>query len=613
MVNPAPNPPGSDNGGSGGNTGTNPNPAPAPGGSGPGAPGPAATPAAPAPAAATGNDANVQQQNDKLQDLLKNTSGSAAEKASAAQNALSSIAESLKSANTPAQAEQNGKSLSLAMDTAAQLLGTIQDSAEKQKIVSSITQLIGSAPYLLNKLDSSSKAVEVAQALINNAAAVLNNAQGIKAEEVQKLKDAVIHSSQAALNKAGEATIAKENVTVAGNAVSSQLDSGFISAQIETAKQALASVAGELTSKLGAGTAADLKLSLTVKVPPVDKGIHKLNTTLPSEILTLVRENDIAGLKIQMDQTAFTIEPDTFGKVEAGQKINLAAEVVQNAVINKPRQAEPLANIPVMEFSASVGGQPVKSFAKPIDVTFDVSAIDISKYSEANLENLTVYVLNEESLTWEAVGGKYDPVTQTVTAPRGHFSKYTVMLGAAVFTDVPASHWAVKEINYLLTKGILDEGGAFAPSDKITREQFAAMMARAYGLNGEGVVLPFKDIKTTNPYADEIAAAYAAGIINGKSPAAFDPDATITREEIATMLARALTAYNGKSAVTQPEALIASFTDGAKISKWAASSVALTKSMHLFEGFGDQSFRPAQTASKAEAAALIYRLYQLKY
>ncbi|ETT45145.1 Cellulose 1,4-beta-cellobiosidase [Paenibacillus sp. FSL R7-269] len=613
VVNPGPNPPGSDNGGNGGNTGTNPNPAPAPGGSGPGAPGPAATPAASAPAAATGTDANVQQQNDKLKDLLKNTSGSAAEKATAAQNALSSIAESLKSANTPAQAEQNSKSLSQAMDSAAQLLGTIQDSAEKQKIVSSITQLVDSAPYLLNKLDSSSKAVEIAQALINNAAAVLNNAQGIKTEEVQKLKDAVIHSSQAALNKAGEATIAKENVTVEGNAVSSQLDSGFISAQIETAKQALASVAGELTSKLGAGTAADLKLSLTVKVPPVDKGIHKLNTTLPSEILTLVQENDIAGLKIQMDQTAFTIEPDTFGKVEAGQKINLAAEVVQNAVINKPRQAEPLANLPVMEFSASVGGQPVKSFAKPIDVTFDVSAIDISKYSEANLENLTVYVLNEKSLTWEAVGGKYDPVTQTVTAPRGHFSKYTVMLGAAAFTDVPASHWAVKEINYLLTKGILDEGGAFAPSDKITREQFAAMIARAYGLNGEGLALPFKDIKPTNPYSDEIAAAYAAGIINGKSPAAFDPEATITREEIATMLARALTAYNGKSAVAQPAAVIAAFTDGAKISKWAASSVALTKSMHLFEGFGDQSFRPAQTASKAEAAALIYRLYQLKY
>lgn len=620
VVDPGQNP-GTDIGG-GDNSGTTPTPkpsaTPSPTASsdttGPGAPGPAATPAvaSPSPAATAAVNENVQQQNNKLQDLLKDTSGSAAEKAAAAQNALSSIAESLKSANTPQQAEQNGKNLSTAMDSAAKLLQTIQDPAEKQKIVSSVTDLVGSAPYLLSKLDSSEKAVAVAQALIDNAAAVLNNMQGVKAEEIQKLKDGVISSSQAALNKAGEVTIAKENVKVEGNAVSSQLDSGLISTQIQSAKQALASVTNELTSKIGAGTAADLKLTLTVKVPPVSEGIHKLNTSLPSDILALVKENDIAGLKIQMDQTAFTIAPDTFGTIAAGQKINLAAEVVENAVINKPRQAEPLATIPVMEFSASVGDQPVKSFAKPIDVTFDVSAMDTSKYTAANLENLTVYVLNEESLTWEAVGGKYDPVTQTVTAPRGHFSKYTVMLGAASFTDVPASHWAVKEINYLLTKGIVDSSEKFSPSGKVTRQQFAAMIARAYGLDGTGLSVPFKDIAAANPYADEIAAAYAAGIITGKSAEAFDPEATITREEIATMLARALTTYNGTAAVTQPAAVNAAFTDGAKIAKWAASSVALTKSIHLFEGFEDHSFRPAQTASKAEAAALIYRLYQLK-
>jgi hypothetical protein len=498
------------------------------------------------------------------------------------------------------------------MDTAAELLGTIQDSAAKQKIVDSITELVGNAPYLLNKMDNPVKAVELAHTLIENAAAVLNNAQGVAAEEIQKLKDNVISSSQSALNRAGEVTIAKANVTVSGNVVSSQLDEALISTQIQSAKLVLSDLSKDLTSKLGTGSAADLKVSITVKVPPVEEGIHKLNTSLPSDILTLVKENDIAGLKIQMDQTAFTLEPDTFGTVEAGQTISLSAEVVEKAVVGKPSQAEPLASIPVMEFSASVGAQPVKSFAKPIDVTFDVSSIDTSKYSEANLENLTVYVLNNESLTWEAVGGKYDPVTQTVTAPRGHFSRYTVMLAKAAFTDVPATHWAVQEINYLLNKGILDQSTAFRPSDKITRQQFAAMIARAYGLSGEGLVLPFKDIAGTNPYYDEIAAAYAAGIINGKSVTAFDPEATITREEIATMLARALTSYNGKQAVSQPESVNATFTDAAKISKWAAASVALTKSIQLFEGFEDHSFRPAQTASKAEAAALIYRLYQVK-
>lgn len=616
IVEPGDNVPGTDTGngngdgsgnGNGNNNGTNPG---TDTGTSPGANTGGVTPS-PAPAAA-GNSENVQKQNDKLQDLLTSTTGSAADKAAAAQTAISSIADSLKAASTAAEAEQSSKSLTQAMNTASDLLATIQDTAAKQKIVDSIAELIGSAPYLLSQMDSSAKAVTLANTLIDNAAAVLNNAQGVPAEEIQKLKANVITSSQSALNKAGEVTIAKANVTVEGNTVSSQLDESLISAQIQSAKLALSDISKNLTSKLGAGSAADLKAGITVKVPAVEEGIHKLNTSLPSDILTLVKDNDISGLKIEMDQTAFTIEAETFGPLAAGQTIKLAAEVVENAVVTKPSKADPLANIPVMEFSAFVGAEQVKSFNKPIDVTFDVSAIDTSKYSEANLENLTVYLLNEESLTWEAVGGKYDPVTRTVTAPRGHFSKYTVMLAKAAFTDVAASHWAVQEINYLLNKGILDQTAEFRPASAITRQEFAAMIARAYGLSGEGLTLSFKDVTAANPYYKEIAAAYAAGIITGKSANAFDPDATITREEIATMLARALTGFNGQQAVSQPESVNAVFTDAAKISKWAAASVALTKNIRLIEGFEDQSFRPAQTASKAEAAALIYRLYQLK-
>ncbi|MHA6531096.1 S-layer homology domain-containing protein [Paenibacillus sp. BAC0078] len=610
VVDPGTTPPGEDldNGGSTPGNGANPGNGTNPGGSNGGTGGGTVTTPTPTPAP----NASVNEQNTKLQDLVKNTAGTPAERAAVAQSALSSIANSLKSVTTPQEAEKNSKSLSQALDSAAQLLATIQDPAEKQKIVSSINELVGSAPYVLNHLDTGEKAVAFAQTLIQNAAAVLNNAQGVAAADIQQIKSGVVSSSQAALNKAGEVTIAKENVTVAGNSVSSQLTEDLVSKQIEASKKALAAVSEELTAKLGSGLASELKVSLTVEIPPVGEGVNKLNTSLPSEILTMIQNNGVDGLKLQMGKTAFTIEPDTFGTVEAGQKITLAAEVVENAVIGKPSQAEPLATLPVMEFSATVGDKAVKSFEKPINVTFDVSAIDTSKYAAANLENLTVYVLNETNLTWESVGGKYDPVTQTVSAPRGHFSRYTVMLGTGTFTDVAQNHWAVKEINYLLTKGIVDQTGEFNPSDKVTRAQFAAWISRAYGLDGTGLTLPFKDIAAGSSGYNEIAAAYAAGIITGKSAAAFDPEATITRQEIATMLARALTLYNGAKAVTDPGNVNAAFTDGGKIAKWAAAGVALTKSTKLFGGFEDGTFRPAQTATKAEAAALIYRLYQLK-
>ncbi|MFC3749465.1 S-layer homology domain-containing protein [Paenibacillus sp. GCM10012306] len=584
--------------------GTNPGPGPAGGGGNPGA-----IPAAPT---VTVND-SVAKQNAKLQELLKDGAATAAERASAAQSALASIAESLKAAATSEEAEQNSKSLSQALESATQLLGSIQDAAAKQKIVTAVSELVGSAPYLLNKLDTADKAVSFAQTLIQNAAAVLKNASGVPAEEILQLKNGVISSSQAALNKAGEVTIAKEDVSVTGSTVTSQLSKDLINKQIVSAKQALTTVTGELNTKLGAGSAQELKLSLTVKVPPMGEGLHKLNTTLPAEVLTLVKENGIDGLKLQMDHTAFTIAPDTFGAVEAGQNITLAAEVVQNAIVNKPNQAEPLAKIPVMEFSASIGGKTVEAFAKPMKVTFDVSSIDPAKYSGADLEKLTLYVLNDKSLTWEAVGGKYDPITQTVSTLRGHFSRYTVMLGKAVsFTDVPATHWATKEIHDLLTKGIVDQAGEFHPSKQVTRIEFASWIARAYGLEGKGITLPFKDIAPNNDHYNELAAVYAAGIISGKSTAVFDPEASITRQEMATMLARALKTYNGVKSVAQPDVVNGAFTDGAKISKWAADSVALTKSTQLFGGFEDKTFRPNQTASKAEAAALIYRLYRLK-
>ncbi|WP_216083749.1 S-layer homology domain-containing protein [Paenibacillus riograndensis] len=565
-----------------------------------------------APVTTTPVNVNVNEQNTKLQDLVKNTNGTQAERAAAAQKALGSIAESLKSGATAQEAEQNSKSMSQALDSAAQLLASIQDPAEKQKIVGSIHTLIDSAPYILNKLDTADKALAFAQTLIQNAAAVLNNTQGVAAAEIEQLKQSIVSSSQAALNKAGEVTISKEHVTLEGNTVSSQLTEELVSKQIEASKKALAAVSEQLTAKLGAGLASELKVSLTVEVPAMGDGVNKLNTSLPSEILKVLQDNKVDGLKLQMGTTAFTIEPDTFGTVEAGQKITLAAEVVENAVIGKPGQAEPLATLPVMEFRATVGDKAVKHFEKPVNVTFDVSAINTSKYPAENLERLTVYVLNETSLTWEAVGGKYDPITQTVSALRGHFSRYTVMIGSASFKDVADNHWAKKEINYLLTKGILEQTAEFNPSGKVTRAQFANWISRAYGLDGSGLTLPFSDVAAGSAGYNGVAAAYEAGIITGKSSTVFDPEATISRQEIATMLARALTLYNGAKTVADPGAVNAAYADGGKIAKWAAAGVALANRTDLFKGFEDGTFRPAQTATKAEAAALIYRLYQLK-
>lgn len=240
----------------------------------------------------------------------------------------------------------------------------------------------------------------------------------------------------------------------------------------------------DLTGAVGADKATSINPVLTINIPKQSENVTKLAADLPSEIYQAVKDSGLAGLKLSMGNVGFTVEPETFGNVASGQTISLAAEVVHNLTVTAPTSAKQVANIPVMEFNASVDGKKVEAFNKPIPVSFDVSNIDTTKYSEADLANLTVYLLNEKTLTWEPVGGLYDPITKTVNVNRGHFSKYTVMKAGQTFTDIATTHWAATAVNSLLNKGVLDQTTTFSPSKKVTREQFAAWLVRSYGLDG---------------------------------------------------------------------------------------------------------------------------------
>lgn len=111
------------------------------------------------------------------------------------------------------------------------------------------------------------------------------------------------------------------------------------------------------------------------------------------------------------------------------------------------------------------------------------------------------------------------------------------------FSDVK-NHWAERNINYLFTKGIIGgfDDGTFKPDDTVTRGQLAAMLVRAQGLaniNLNQQENPFTDVPATHWAAKEILIARQAGIISGYNDGTFKPDNQVTRAEIAAMLDRA--------------------------------------------------------------------------
>jgi 2',3'-cyclic-nucleotide 2'-phosphodiesterase len=182
------------------------------------------------------------------------------------------------------------------------------------------------------------------------------------------------------------------------------------------------------------------------------------------------------------------------------------------------------------------------------------------------------------------------------------FGIYSIDL-SKTFKDVPAKHWAFNFINDLAAKQVVSgtTDTTFDPNGKVTRAQFAAMLAKALKLTAKGKVV-FKDVPATSVYAPSIAAAYENGLIKGLSKDKFAPNQSISREEMAVMAKQALDKKAGNPITVSTEA---QFTDGGKISKWAQASVNVVLDRGVMSGLNQDTFAPKGTSTRAEAARVI--------
>lgn len=222
---------------------------------------------------------------------------------------------------------------------------------------------------------------------------------------------------------------------------------------------------------------------------------------------------------------------------------------------------------------------------------------------------LTVCRYNEQTKTWENMGGAYNSASGTITFETDRFSKYAVMevkAAAVQFKDI-AGHWAKSDIEFMASKGFVGGvgNGLFAPEANITRAQFAAFLVRILGVTESGGTLNFSDVKAGDWYYNSLAAAYNAGLIKGVSKDKIAPNANITREEMAAMIVRA-TQYKGK---TVPAAKELTFIDKSAVSGWAAAAISQSAQLGLVGGFPDGSFAPKAKATRAQAIVILKRVY----
>lgn len=254
----------------------------------------------------------------------------------------------------------------------------------------------------------------------------------------------------------------------------------------------------------------------------------------------------------------------------------------------------------------------------------------VSGFSERNLSELSGQNYNDYSALKSAIdnikssnsgspsssggnrgGGSGGSIGGTKTYPTvvPDTDNKDIELNYYVFDDLDSVEWAREPICKLAEMGVLrgKEYRLFYPNDNITREEFVKMLTVAYKLNIENKTAKFTDVNADDWFMPYVAAALENGIVNGVSDDMFGTGQNITRQDLAVM------AYNAalKNGVEFNTEGVQKFSDDDKISDYAKTAVYALKSQNIVNGIDGKNFAPQDTATRAEAAKILYALISL--
>ncbi|OKP94649.1 S-layer homology domain-containing protein [Paenibacillus sp. P32E] len=346
---------------------------------------------------------------------------------------------------------------------------------------------------------------------------------------------------------------------------------------------------------------------------PVASDIKQL--LLPASSEAINKDN---ALVVSKDNLSIEIPGGDLEKLKA----SVPAEQLKDAKISV--SFTPLSSDDIAKATSGTTGKSANTAISSAGAAYDFGLSLITadgketKMSELNFPVTLKLKVNEGVNTplsgvyyFDAQGGLQYTAGQLesgyLSVQTSHFSKYAVLQYSKLFSDVSATHWASGAIQAMVAQQVVTGTSDlhFSPNQKVTRAEFAAFIARKLNLKA-GNASSFSDVGAAKWYADEVAAASAAGIVTGISGSAFAPDKLISRQEMTAMLIKSYLYKNNKSLSTvEPSS---AFADYSSISKWARPYVAYAHELGLIQGRSGNKFQPLQNATRAEAVQLISKL-----
>ena len=223
-----------------------------------------------------------------------------------------------------------------------------------------------------------------------------------------------------------------------------------------------------------------------------------------------------------------------------------------------------------------------------------------------------LYHFNEEAnaMTFETAA----PIGSdgSVSLALSHASQYAIVIDdhnhgvvTLPFTDVSADDWFYDPVCYIYSQGLMTGTSVttFEPNISLSRAMLVAVLHRLEG-SPAASGSDFSDVADGDWYAQAVNWAASVGVVNGFDDGTFQPNAAITREQMAAIL-RNYAEYKGLD-VTATGSL-STYTDANSVSDWAKDSVEWAVGSGLIGGYEDSTLRPQGTTTRAEVASVLQR------
>lgn len=225
----------------------------------------------------------------------------------------------------------------------------------------------------------------------------------------------------------------------------------------------------------------------------------------------------------------------------------------------------------------------------------------------ADIERLTVWYIDANGQVVPVTNGKFNEASSQMVFRTTHFSQYAVAHVQKSFGDLNSVPWAKQAIEVLAAKGVIrgTSDAAFSPGASINRADFLKLLVESLGLHAS-LDGNFSDVLVGSYYYEAVGIAKALGIATGAGSNQFLPESTITREEAAVLIDRALRLVKAELKAGT-DAALEGFADHGQISAYARDSLIALVEAKLLQGDSGK-LKPQGSLTRAEAAVLLYRI-----